>query len=372
MATDYKPKNDLPDLYHYLGLTIDVCKDPKCNELIQKAYIKKAKICHPDKHPGKDHVAKIFKLLTYAYDILKDETQRTAYNHKLGLEKQSSNDFLKLKKGTKDYMDGIGEYKPPSDIQKLSFKEQMLELNKKHGYDASLLDPIPQHEAKKKMNDLAGKRIQDDIDWMGKNPKLCDDRGRVDMKKFNAIFDKIHKPDNGPLVLHNGIPSAWNDAGSISNYSQFDNLNNLYVDDDNRLDTSKQTYGSINLGQSMPPITKDDLMNIRDADYVEGHSMLEDDYCEKMKNKLRERNAESSRIEKTKYTDYKRDDTAGYGIFDQLGFKIDDRLSLDIEENSIAEKFEKIMAERQQDLLPPNEGSQSINKKQHRTNRNGR
>ena len=48
MSVEHKPKNDLPDLYNILGLTSDVCKESNCNEIIQKAYIKKAKVCHPD------------------------------------------------------------------------------------------------------------------------------------------------------------------------------------------------------------------------------------------------------------------------------------------------------------------------------------
>ncbi len=44
-----------------------------------------------------------------------------------------------------------------------------------------------------------------------------------------------------------------------------------------------------------------------------------------------------------KFTDFKRDETAGYGIFDQLGMKYDDRLSLDVDEDDIVKKFEKLL-----------------------------
>src|SRR3970040_2130639 len=110
MSTEYKQKNDLPDLYNILGLTIDVCKEPNCNELIQKAYGKKAKACHPDKHPGRKDVEEVFELLTSAYDILKDEKQRNEYNHRLSMNKQSSGDFLRLRKGASDFVASLGEY----------------------------------------------------------------------------------------------------------------------------------------------------------------------------------------------------------------------------------------------------------------------
>ena len=124
METEYKQKNELPDLYNILGLTSTVCEDKKCDEIIKKAYVKRAKRLHPDKHPGRKDIVEIFELLTNAYDILRDEKLRTAYNHKLSLDKQSSASFSNLKDTSKNYMDAIGEYKPPGDEQKLKFGEQ--------------------------------------------------------------------------------------------------------------------------------------------------------------------------------------------------------------------------------------------------------
>jgi curved DNA-binding protein CbpA len=368
MATEYKQKNDLPDLYNILGLTIDVCKDSNCDELIQKAYIRKAKVCHPDRHPGRKDVEEVFELLTSAYGILKDEKQRTAYNHKLSLNKQSSGDFVKLKKGASDYMQSLGEYKPPNDQQKLLFKEQMLALDTKHGFDSGMMDPISQQDAKKKLNDLANTRSEQDKNL--KPERLFDD-GRFDLKKFNAAFDMVHKRDDGTMVSHNGVPSAWNDLGTVANYSSFDNLDNLYVDDSNRFDVSRQTYGSVDFGAPMQKIGKEDVQNIRGADYVDGHSVLGEDYYRNMKSKLRERDTDANNLQNMKYGDFKRDDTAGYGIFDQLGFKFDDRLTLDIDEDDISKKFEKLMAERQQELLPGNT-TQLQKKPSSRASRNGR
>jgi curved DNA-binding protein CbpA len=351
MATEYKQKNDLPDLYNILGLTIDICEDPDCDKKIQKAYIRKAKGCDPNKYPGRKDVEELFRLITSTYDILKDEKQRTAYNHKLSLNKQSSSDFLKLKKGVTDHMQSLGEYKEPNKEQKISFKEKMLALNTKHGYDATMEDPISQQDAKKKLNELTNTRSAQDRDF--KPEKLFDD-GRFDLRKFNAAFDKVHNRDDNAIIPHNGVPSAWNDLGVVANFSSFDDLNNLYVDDGNRLDTSRQTYGNIDFGAPMQKITKDDIQNLQGADYVDGHNILGDDYYKDMKSKLRERKTSTSTFEDMKYGDFKRDDTAGYGIFDKLGFKIDDKLALDVDDDDISKKFEKLMAERQKELLPKN------------------
>ena len=348
MSEEYKPKNDLPDLYNFLGLTIDVCKEPNCDELIQKAYVRKAKACHPDKHPNRKDVEEVFLLLTQSYDILKNEKQRNNYNHKLNLNKQSSNDFLKLKKSTQAYVESIGQYKPPTEQQELSFKEQMKMLDMKHGYDSSIeKTPIDQRDAKKKVSELSNIRAQQEIDT---KPEKLFDEGRFDSKKFNAAFDIAHKRDEA-IIAHNGVPSAWNDLGSVVNYSSFDNLDNLYVNDSNRLDTMKQNYSGTNFGTQTRKMSRDEVNNLKGADYVDSHDVLDDNYYADMKKKLADRNMETGSFGGMKYNDFSRDDTAGYGIFDQLGFKFDNQLSLDIDEDDLSKKFEKLRADHQKDLL---------------------
>ena len=372
MSVEYKEKNDLPDLYNILGLTADVCKEKNCNEIIHKAYVKKAKVCHPDKHPGRKDVAEVFELITSAYNILREETKRNEYNHKLSLHKQSSNDFGKLKKGTDEYMKSIGQYVPPNNDQKLTFKEKMKEMDSKHGFDSSLMDAMSKKDAKKRLNEIAKTRAVQDIEL--KPERLFED-GRFVPKIFNEVFDRVHNRDDGAMVPHNGVPSAWNDVGGANNYSSFDNLDNLYVSDANRVDTGRQTFGGVDFGAPMRKITKEEVQNLKGADYVDGHNVLGDDYYKDMKAKLRERQSETTNYESMKYNDFKKDDTAGYGIFDQLGFKFDDKLQLDmdVDEDDISKKFEKIMAERQNDLLlgapksngaqPPTYVSQSARKK---------
>lgn len=352
MSVEYKAKNDLPDLYNILGLTIDICKEKNCDELIHKAYVKKAKVCHPDKHPGRKDVEEVFELLTRAYNVLNDEKKRNEYNHKLSLNKQSSSDFTKLKKSAQDYTDTIGQYVPPTDQQKLTFKDKMKELDAKHGFDSSQSGSISSQDAKKRMNDMTKTRAVQDVKL--KPDRLFAEGEPMDLKKFNAMFDMVHKRDEGSIMTHNGVPAAWNDASNVLNYSSFDNLDNIYVEDNNRVDTSRQSFASADFGTPMMKINKDEIKNIKGADYVDGHNAIGNDYYNDLKAKLRSRQSESGSFDSMKYNDFKRDDMAGYGIFDQLGYKFDDRLALDVEEDDIAKKFERIMAERQKDLLPAN------------------
>lgn len=357
MSTEYKQRNDLPDLYNILGLTIDVCKDPNCDEIIKKAYIQKAKICHPDKHKGRKDIEEVFELLTGTYDILRDEQQRLAYNHKLTLNKQSSGDFLKLKKGATDYVKSFGEYTEPSNDQKKLFKEKMLALDAKHNFNSSMTEPISQQDAKKKLNDRNKIRHAQDREF--KPTRLFED-GHWNARIFNEAFDLVHNRDDNAIISHNGVPSAWNDMGTTANFSNFDELDNLYVDTGNRHDTGRQIYGSIDFGAPTKKLTKEDISGMKGADYVDKHNVISDDYYTDLKSKLKEREAVTTTFEKMSYGDFKRDDTAGYGIFDQLGYKFDDRLQLDIDEDDISKKFDRLMAERQKELLPGNSSSRVI------------
>jgi len=61
--------------YDLLGVQPDASKDQ-----IRKAYYRKAKACHPDKHPGDKAKEAEFKAVSEAYQILFDEQSRAAYD----------------------------------------------------------------------------------------------------------------------------------------------------------------------------------------------------------------------------------------------------------------------------------------------------
>ncbi|AKI80179.1 chaperone protein dnaj [Acanthamoeba polyphaga mimivirus] len=350
MSVEYKQKNDVPDLYKILGLTNDVCKESDCDERIRKAYARKAKKYHPDKYPGKKDIVEIFELITMAYDVLKDEKQRNEYNQRLIVEKQACSDYLKLKKRYNDFADSIGELKEPSNEQKLSFKEQMKAINSKHGYDTSQEAAIPANQAKKKLSSLAKERANQDVNL---RPEKLFDEGRFDLGTFNAVFDKYHKKSDSSIMPHNGVPSAWNEPTNSMNFSSFDNLDNIYVDDNSRLDISRQMFGDIDFGSSLPKISKQDISDIGRADYVDGHKVLGDDYYKDLKSKISEREKDSDLFDKMEYGDYKKD-TAGYGVLDQLGCDFSEIYLDKCLPGSLEQQVEKLMAERKK-VIPPTE-----------------
>jgi len=340
MSTEYKEKSTIPNLYDILGISQDVCKDINCNKLIQKAYIKRAKTCHPDKHPGKKEVEEIFQLITMAYDILRDEKERNMYNNKLSLEKQSLNDYFNLKDNTTNYMKTIGDYVEPNDQQKLTFKEQMRTINNKHGYDPLHVTAIPSDDVKIKVSELNKLRTLQDHDL---KPEQIFESNRFDAKKFNAAFDKVHTQKDSSMALYNGAPVEWNAVETNNAYGSFNDINNLYAEDGNI---------DFTFNESNKKITKKDMDDIAGADYYDAHNVIDDNYYQEMKHSLRNRDSEAVIFDNMKYNDYKKDEFMGYGIFDKLGFKFDNRIELDkyIDDDSFSKKYEKLMQEREQKL----------------------
>ena len=348
MEGEYRAKTNVIDLYAILALTKDVCKDENCDSIIKAAYDRKAKACHPDKRPGDKTAAELFELISGAYDILRTAASREQYNNKVSMQKQSASDFLNLKKKASEYAESIAPYSEASAEQKLSFKQQMAILDKKHGYDSSSADPMSSNDAKKKLNDLAKERALQDVTL--KPDRLFSD-GHFDPKKFNAAFDQVHNRGNDAIMAYNGAPTAFGGEDG-SSFSSFDDLNNLYVDDSNRIDLARQNFGGTQFAMPTKKITADDIKNINGADYYENHDVLGDDYYTDMKKKISARKNDATDFEKMKYGDFKRDDFAGYGIHDQLGMNDPNHLALTGEDDEISSRYEKMMAERNKDLLP--------------------
>lgn len=358
METEYREKKNIIDLYAILGLTKDVCKEDNCDAIIKAAYDKKAKACHPDKRPGDQTAAELFELISGAYDILKDAVTREQYNNKVSMNKQSASDYINLKKKATEYAESLGPYKEVTDEQKLSFKQHMALLDKKHGYDSSLEGPLSSNDAKKRLNDLAKERALQDVTL--KPDRLFTD-GHFDPKKFNAAFDQVHNRGDESIMPYNGAPTAFG-GSDTSGFSSFDNLDNLYVDDGNRIDLARQSFGGTNFATPTKKITADDIKNIAGADYYENHGMLGDDYYAEMKKKISARKAEADDIQKMRYQDFKRDDFAGYGIHDQIGMNDPNHLALTGEDDDISTRYERLMAERNKDILPHNPPPAQINR----------
>src|SRR5512132_3610237 len=63
------------DYYRVLGVERDASKDD-----LKKAYRKLALQCHPDRNPGDKDAERRFKEINEAYEVLRDDQKRAAYD----------------------------------------------------------------------------------------------------------------------------------------------------------------------------------------------------------------------------------------------------------------------------------------------------
>lgn len=353
MSNKFK-QDGIIDLYKILGLTKEMSEDIDFDKKLQKAYIKKSRLCHPDKvnekFKNRKDITEMFELVTRAYNILKDPKKRELFNNKLSIAKQSSNDFSVLKKNAESYYDAVGPYIEPTAQNLSEFNNKMLEIDNRHGYDRSSSKTlkIPEKEMLQQLSDREKMRIQQDINL---TPNKIFDANDFNIGKFNKAFEMIHKRENDTIIPHNGIPSAWN---TTSAYSNFDDLDNIYVNDNEN--GSFGDFLNFNSNENDKKLTKEDILNISQADYTSGHNEITKQDMKIMKKKLEEREQQSKYLDSMKYSDYIRNDTAGYGIFDKLGYDYSDTISLDLldDSNSLSRKFEKLMTSREKNISPSN------------------
>lgn len=279
---DIDNEDSIPDLYHILGLTIDVCNKINCDEIIRKAYLKKAKVCHPDKNGGNKAITEIYQMLSEAYDILKDINTRESYNTKLIINrsdiknngnykslKESLNLFLKERELESNKQENIDD--PTENLAK--FKDLMIDLDKKNNFDRNnLFTPV-----NISIDKILENRNNEDSNLKPKN--IFNENRNFDMDKFNAVFNFVNK-DNKEKSM---IPREDVESFEIHkpNYISLDNFEKLYVEDDS-------DYSSVNFTGGVNDLTEEDIEHINPIN-SKSWSHLEDNYYENIKSKLAER-----------------------------------------------------------------------------------
>jgi curved DNA-binding protein CbpA len=320
----------IPDLYSILGLTAEVCKEENCDEIIQKAYIKKAKKCHPDKFPGRKDIAEVFELITEAYNILRDKNQRKEYNNRIKIENKTDLDFNFLKK---QFQSSIDENILPSDEilskKKKDFKNKMIELNKKHSYNEDDTGCIDSHTFKQKLENIQKERQNQDSNYM---PQNLFEGSNFDIKKFNAAFKKIH--NNQTSIIPTEELGAWNSSVVAGDYCNPDEIDNLYIEKDTN--DGNNMFSKFSKDFDVNKISKEDLK------YLE-FSPEEEAISEQLLLKnLKKRKEETLRLMNPDPSFY---ETKNFSSLDNLKTKEDAIDSL------IKEKIKKIMNSQNHDLL---------------------
>lgn len=324
--TEHMEDSSLPTLYSILGLQSDVCTKPDCNELIHKAYVMKAKKYHPDKCDCDENMKQVFELITHAYDVLRDDTKRSDYNNKLKVQNQSSNDFDSLKANFNKYIDS----KYPSTVlqeeeaenAKQIFETKYTNLDEKHNYNRSDTDTITDYE--KKLQELISERELADKSYH--IPQICDPNN-MNLDKFNAMFDNMAKVSNTSLTTHTR-PDPWVGSNKNFNFSDFDTLDNIYSQFNDKYDCPTSSAGLVSTESNIPNYSDVNLNDYEPVTYVNAHDDIENNYYQSITSKIEERIKQTKEIESMTYSDYKLNNTEGYGIYDELlGYEHDDDMA---------------------------------------------
>jgi curved DNA-binding protein CbpA len=223
------------DYYKILGVSEDANA-----KTIKRAYYKRLRKYHPDNLKDKsDKVAvrknkEKYELINEAYNLLKDEYRRKAYDtgkkfdtKSKGFESQkdSFKDFLKLQEQNMTAED--------RKLAKLKFDMSKKELNSKHGYDEEKEDIIEKEEFNRRFDDLVMQREQEEVAIQHDN--MFEGR-QFNPSEFNKMFEKKKRRDakrgsgkEGGIVPvgEDGI-MAFND-GMDSNFAGIDSYSDLYA-----------------------------------------------------------------------------------------------------------------------------------------------
>lgn len=289
---------------------LDLKQDATPQE-IKESYRKLALIWHPDKKTGN---AEMFELITHAYNILIDGTTRSDYDTSYNISKQAEIDHFDLKSQSLDYITAqetdITKKKSKPD-QSADFNKAFEEMDRKHGYKReSEKTKISETEITSLMKELQATRELDDIENIHDN--LFD--GKFQLGKFNKAFDEIYKPGTD-MIPHVGNPNPWNQDNLNNNYSTLDNYDKLY--DDNS-EIGGTLYGSVKQEQTKltsKKLSKSDIENLSEADYVTGHNYKDDNYNKTLEEKIKERDLETKKLSERSLQDFDKDPSCGgYGF----------------------------------------------------------
>lgn len=219
---------DIVNLYEILKV------DRTCSHKdIKKAYKKLVMSCHPDK--GGSSVE--FELLTMAYTILGNKSERMAYDKIFETsenEKNIQNDWLEMKKESEKTKKN-NDSNISKDKAKILFDEYMNEENNK--YKNNIFDKDELQKNIEKLNNQR-KKLTEEIQF---DDKLNEN---FNIDKFNELFEKKYRKQN-ELIPYTGDPTAWN---IDDKYGTLDDFGKLYEENENDNDILyNNNYGSLNI-----------------------------------------------------------------------------------------------------------------------------
>jgi hypothetical protein len=246
-----------------------------------------------------------------AYTTLGNNLNRRQYDESYKLEQETNITYNDLKTNSKSFINNQPTILP-SNIKQV-FNQEWDLLNLKHGYTTDNKS-INQEDAIKKYKDLSN--IRQKYYEEDKPKVLFENDEKFDNIKFNTIFENTNE-NPSEIILKKDVPDAWIDQ--TSGYTSIENINNLYDETDGEINIAGIQYGGINFDKKKIHINNNLYNN---------HNKRDSNYYDNIKNKLNDRKNDNINLNNKTINEYKKNDTAGYGIFDKLGINYPDGLLL--------------------------------------------
>lgn len=334
------------NLYDVLEVENDATKKD-----IKVAYKKLVKEFHPDRPTGDTDM---FELVTHAYNVLSNPETRKEYDHLHKLVKQSETDHHTLKQGASEYYkaEETDVTKKSKEESTTDFKKAFSDMDHKHNYMRGKEDDVLNEEAtKRRLTDLEMSREQEDIELT--HDKIFTD-GAFNISQFNAAFDVMHGSLTG-MVPHTGNPNAYAGPSGVggveTNYSSLDNLEDLYIDEDNstNIGLDGQNLSTTKFhNTASKKLSKREIKKMH-ADYTTDHSTIDVDYNKSLEDRIRERDLNTQTYDNREMGDYNTDpDCGGYGIFGEIGLDKASTITWDNDED-VKQKYKKLLEMRKKD-----------------------
>jgi curved DNA-binding protein CbpA len=296
------------------------------NNDIKNSYRELVKTYHPDKKGGDPEM---FELVTHAYNVLINPQTRASYDKLYSISKRSESSHFDLKSKSEQYFDSLKNtsVKKTKEEVSIDFDTIFAEMDKKYGLKRDENNKLVHKNSGdiyKKVEDLESIREHDDIENIPE--KLFDNTDKIDLQKFNSIFDSMHRKHTD-LIKHDGNPLAYNVSNEFGSYSSIDNYESLFVEDDNNL--GNNLFGSVKMCDSNMPnkkLTKRDLeKHGNKADYVNSHNYKGENNTKTLEDKIKERELQTMQYDQRTIEDYNdNNDCGGYGIFKDLDITFDE------------------------------------------------
>ena len=222
------------DYYKILGV-----KEDADTKTIKRAYHKRLRKYHPDHMKDKSDKEAVrknkekYKLIYEAYEVLKDEYRRKAYDTGKKFESKQSKTFKSAKDSFKDFVKLQEQNMTDEDrkLAKLKFEMSKKELNAKHGYDEKKEEAIDKQEFNRRMEDMI---LQRDQEKMAIHHDNMFDGREFNPREFNRMFEKKKKREakrgkgGGIVPVGDDGIMAFND-GLESNFASVDAYSDLYA-----------------------------------------------------------------------------------------------------------------------------------------------